>query len=185
LKQSITLGTKIPYPSQWSTGGQGADQGATGSGSGGSIYIDVSNQNNQLNYNNAGSSGGGSSGGGSSSTTATSDSYNTQTTTTTNNYYNQTEAGAPVEPEVVTTTTTKTKKAKDVTYFTFLGGKTHSNTSGKITPSKYITEEAFRNAAPDDVIVEARSESEGEAGRSSQTLTKQDLFDAVAAGVED
>jgi hypothetical protein len=184
-RNSITF-VMVKQQTEGGSGGSG-DSGSSGnsgsSGESGPIYIDVNNQNNQLNYNNAGSSGGGSAGGGSSEATTTSDSYNSQTTTTTNNYYNQTETGAPVEPETGTGTT-KTKKAKDVTYFRFLGGKTYSNKTGNITPSKYIKEEDFRDADLDDVIVESWSESEGEAGRSSQTLTKGELLEGVKAQTE-
>jgi hypothetical protein len=163
--------------------GSGDSGGSGGSGGSGSIDINISNQNNQYNYNNAGSSGGGSSGGGSSETTTTSDSYNSQTTTTTNNYYTeQAEARAPAtEPETVTTTK---KKTPDRTYFRFFNGKTYSNTSGKITPSKYMTEKEFRDADLDDVILESWSESEGEAGTSGQSLTKRDLLEAVEAEAE-
>jgi hypothetical protein len=79
-------------------------------------------------------------------------------------------------------TTTKTKKAPDRTYFRFVNGKEHTNTSGKITPSKYMTEEEFLEADLDDALVEAWSESEGETGRSSQRLTKRDLLEGAKAG---
>jgi hypothetical protein len=71
------------------------------------------------------------------------------------------------------------KKKPDKTEFTFYGGKSYSNKTGKITPSKYISKQAFYNAKPGDVLLKARSDSAGESGVSEQELTKEDVIEAT------
>ncbi|GHU85505.1 hypothetical protein FACS1894198_3490 [Clostridia bacterium] len=101
------------------------------------------------------------------------DTYSESTTheTTMHHHYYPTE-GTPEG-------TAPAGKTEDITHFKFLGGKELSNKTGKITPSKYLTEKALREANLDDVVIETTSESPGESGQSGFKQTVRDLLEAI------